>query len=69
MPEHDVHSQGTLDSNAAGTSESLHSNELSKSVDSRVAACEKLVDEAVEQDLPPVVLADSLKTLGRTRRP
>lgn len=59
MTDHDERSQATLD---AGTAESSHTHE--SSVDSRVAACEKLVDEAIEKDLPASSLADSLKGLG-----
>jgi hypothetical protein len=62
MPDHDVQSQSTVESNTVGTSETSHPNELS--VDSRVKACEKLVDDAVERVLAPTVLADSLKGLG-----
>jgi hypothetical protein len=62
MPVHVTHPQGAVESNTlttAGTSSSTDS-----SMDSRVAACEKLVDEAVEKDLPASVLAESLKSLG-----
>ena len=66
MPDNDAHSQGTaentttsgtIETNAAGTSHD-------SSIDDRVAACERLVDEAVEKDLSAAVLADSLKSLG-----
>ena len=58
----DDQSQGNQESNTAGTAESSHSADAS--VDTRVAACEKLVDDAVERDLPATVLADSLKEVG-----
>ena len=66
MPDNDAHSQGTaenmttsgtIEMNAAGTSHD-------SSIDDCVAACERLVDEAVEKDLSAAVLADSLKSLG-----
>ena len=62
MPVHVTHPQGTVDSNtvtSAGASSSVDS-----SVNSRVTTCEKLVDEAVEKDLPASVLAESLKSIG-----
>jgi hypothetical protein len=64
MPDPDVQSQGTLESNAAGTTDPSHSASLESAVDSRIAACERLVDEAVEKNLPATALADSLKELG-----
>ena len=59
MTDHDDHSQGTLESDPARTGEG--SNTVGSTVDSRVAACKKLVDEAVEKDLPATELANSLK--------
>ncbi|KAF8801620.1 hypothetical protein BYT27DRAFT_7114507 [Phlegmacium glaucopus] len=35
-----------------------------QSIDARAIACERLVDDAVERDLPAAILADSLKALG-----
>ena len=63
MSDHDGRSQGTLESPlsagvVAGTSASA------SSIDNRLSACEKLVDEAVNKDLPATALADSLKELG-----
>jgi acetyl-CoA acetyltransferase len=62
MPVHDDHSQGTLESNTAGPAESSNSN--ATSINNLVSVCEKLVDDAVEKDLPAAELADSLKALG-----
>jgi hypothetical protein len=62
MPEQDAQSQATAESNTAGTAESSTSHDAS--LDIRIAACEKLVDEAVEKDLPAIHLANSLKNLG-----
>ena len=62
MTDRDDHSQATLESDPARTGEG--SNSIKSTVDSRVAACEKLVDEAVEKDLPATELADSLKRVG-----
>ena len=62
MPGRDGVSEGTLESAAAGTAGSSHSNELS--VDSRVSACGRMVDDAVEKDLPATEFADSLKEFG-----
>lgn len=62
MPVHVTHSQGAVESNtvtSAGASSSIDS-----SVNSRVVACEKLVDEAVEKDLSASVLAESLRSIG-----
>jgi hypothetical protein len=64
MPDPDVQSQSTLESITAGTAESSHSTSSEAAVENRVAACERLVDEAVERNLPATVLADSLKELG-----
>jgi hypothetical protein len=44
---------------AAGTSTTTQ-----PSIDTRLSACERLVDEAIEKNLPATVLADSLKGLG-----
>ena len=62
MSHGDDRSQGNHESITTGTAASSRS--FDTSIDSRVAACEKLVDEAVEKDLPATVLADSLKELG-----
>jgi hypothetical protein len=62
MPDQDVQSQATVESNTVGTAETSGSHEVS--VDNRVIACDKLVDEAVEKDWPATVLAESLKNLG-----
>jgi hypothetical protein len=71
MSDNDARSQsttgnttsGTIETNAAaGTAESSSSHELS--IGNRLAACEGLVDDAVEKGLPAAVLADSLKDLG-----
>ena len=61
MTDHDEQSQGTLGT-AETSGSGSHSDELS--IDNRVSACQKLVDEAVEKDLPATALADSLKGLG-----
>lgn len=53
MTDHDDNSQGTLD-DSVPTGEG--SSSVETSVSSRVTACEKLVDKAVEKD--------SLKRLG-----
>ena len=45
-----------------GDRQDLHSAE--ETIDSRVAACGKLVDDAVEKGLSALVLAESLKELG-----
>ena len=63
MTDHDERSQATLESIHAGTAESSHTHD-SSIVDSRVAACDRLVEEAIEKDLPATTLADSLKSLG-----
>jgi hypothetical protein len=62
MTGHDEPSQSTLESNPSGTAET--SRFIEPSIDSQVSACEKLVDEAVEKELPATVLADSLKRIG-----
>ena len=62
MPDQDAQSQDTFESHTAGTAEASHSNEAS--IDSRVAACEKLVDEAIEKDISATALGNSLKDLG-----
>ena len=60
MPDLDEHSQSIAESTMTGTSS--NSNDIS--ILSKVAACEKLVDHAIERDLPATALADSLKELG-----
>lgn len=62
MSHGDDQSQGIPESNTAETIETTGS--VDQSIVSRVSACEKLVDDAVEKDLPATVLADSLKELG-----
>ena len=62
MPDCDAHSQNTLEGSLTGTAETHQVTETS--VDSRVSACEKLVEEAIERDWSATVLADSLKELG-----
>ena len=61
MAEHDIPSQGIGEGTASGTADTLHFNELS--VDSRVSACKRLVEDVVEKGLSPLALADSLKVL------
>ena len=61
MPDHDD-SISTLESQAASSGEASGSNE--SSVDARVSACRKLVDEAVEKDWPAATLIEALKELG-----
>ena len=60
MPDLDEHSQSTAESTMARTSS--NSNDIP--ILSKVAVCEKLVDNAIERDLPATALADSLKELG-----
>jgi len=62
MPEHDDQSQSTLDSSTAATTEASHFIEAT--MDSRASACDKLVENAVEKDIPATLLADSLKGIG-----
>ena len=62
MPEQDVQSQSTVGSNVAGTAEVSGSHDAS--INSRIAACDKLVDEAIDKGVSATVLADSLKSLG-----
>ena len=62
MTDHDDQSQQTMESDPIGTGEP--SNSGGSSIDSRVSACDRLVNEAVEKDLPATELADSLKELG-----
>jgi hypothetical protein len=58
----DDHPHGNAESSTAATAGT--SNSTDASIDNRVTACEKLVDDAVEKDIPATVLADSLKELG-----
>jgi len=62
MPEHDDQSQSTLNSATAATAEASHFVEVT--IDSRASACNKLVENAVEKDIPATLLADSLKGIG-----
>jgi hypothetical protein len=67
MPDQDVQSQGTnetntVESNTTGTAITPRPDEAA--VDSRVATCERLLNEAVEKDLPATTFADFLKQLG-----
>ena len=62
MPDHDHQSQSTYDGISAPSAEASNSN--STSVDNWVSACEKLLDEAVENNWPATELADALKRLG-----
>ena len=67
MPVHVTHSQGAVESNivtSAGASGSIDS-----SVNSRVVACEKLVDEAVEKDLSAFVSSYHISDSGHPIRP
>ena len=61
MRDHDD-SIGTLESQDPSSAEASGSNV--SSVDARVSACGKLVDEALEKDWPSATLADALKDLG-----
>ena len=61
MRDHDD-STGTLESQDPSSAEASGSNV--SSVDARVSACGKLVDEALEKDWPSATLADALKDLG-----
>ena len=51
MPNLDVQSQSTLESSTTGTSEALRLAGIEAAVEAQVAACEKLVDKAVEKGL------------------
>jgi hypothetical protein len=62
MPDHDQHSQSTFESVSAVSAEA--SAPINATLDNRISACEKLVDDAVENDWPPTQLADALKDLG-----
>ena len=64
MPVHVTHPQGTVNSNTVTSESAGASSSVDSSVNSRVTACEKLVDEAVEKDLPASVFAESLKSMG-----
>lgn len=54
MPDHDDQSQSNIEitGNTAGTAETSHSASDEAAIDTRVAACEKPVDEAIEKNLP-----------------
>lgn len=62
MSDHD--GQSTLESHPSTSGAAGSSRSNVPSIDSRLLACEKLVDEAVDKDLPATALADSLKGLG-----
>ena len=62
MPDHDLHSQTTIESTSGGSGEASGSNEAI--FNNRVSACEKLVDEAVEKNWSAILLADRLEALG-----
>ena len=62
MTDHDDQSQQTAESNPTGSGET--SNSVGTSIGSRLSACDRLVNEAIEKDLPATELADSLKELG-----
>jgi hypothetical protein len=64
MSEHDVLSQSTFESTTARSGEASGSGTNDAATDSRIAICEKLVDEAVEREWPATTLADALKDLG-----
>jgi hypothetical protein len=62
MAEHDAPSQGSAESitsEIAGTSHTIDAT-----LNSRISACEKLVDDAIEKDLSALALAKFLKELG-----
>ena len=63
MSDHDGQSQATLESRPSATGV-VETSGSASSIDGRLSACEKLVDEAVNKDLPATALADSLKGLG-----
>ncbi|KAF8806497.1 hypothetical protein BYT27DRAFT_7257225 [Phlegmacium glaucopus] len=60
MSNQNAQSQGTFESETARSDAISHTSD--PSVDVRAIACEKLVDDAIERDLPSA-LADSLKDL------
>ena len=62
MPDHDDQSQSTLNSATATMAEAFHFVEAT--INSWASACDKLVENAVEKDMPETSLADSLKKLG-----
>ena len=62
MPDRDIQSQSTIESNVGATTQASGSQDAS--IDSRITACDRLVDEAVEKGLSASALADSLKDLG-----
>ena len=64
MLDLNVQSRDPVEGNAVASAETSSSTVQVDKADSQVAACEKLVDNAVEKDLPVTVLADSLKDLG-----
>ena len=62
MADDHAPSQGTIDSIVSGTIENSNSNNTT--LNNRVSACEKLVEDAIEKNLSVSVLAESLKDLG-----
>lgn len=64
MPEHDEHTQSTFESTTQRSGEASGSGSNEADFDSRISMCEKLVDEAVENNWPATLLADALKDLG-----
>ena len=64
MPEQDDHSQSTFGSPTQRSAEASGSGSNEAVAEDRISMCDKLVDEAVENNWPAVVLADALKDLG-----
>ena len=62
MPNHNAHSQSTLESTNIRTSET--SIPTKTSVEMHNLACDKLIEEAVDNNLPASTLLDGLKELG-----
>ena len=62
MPNHDAHSQSTLESTNVRTSETSIPAETSAEM--HILACDKLVEEAINNNLPASTLLDGLKELG-----
>ena len=61
MAEHNVPSQGTVESITSATAQSQYSD---VPLGSQVSACKRLVDKAIERGLSALELAESLKDLG-----
>ena len=62
MPDHDERSQSTFEGDTQNTGES--SNSAVGSLADRLSTCEKLVEDALNQGLSALALADSLKEFG-----